>query len=637
MSDSSLTPLRIQCLKIHNKEVGETVGSIKWKLVLLYVILVVFVIVISGVYIVVNIQQSEYNDTYKELEYTAKRITETLMMAGTDENKTVTDMFKDVISALMLESINMESKYIYLLDENGNAIYYRDEPLSAADRSSRTIIDAMDGKTTTKLYVHQISVPLGDGSPNTVTVGDYAAAFHVSEAGGTDKLYILFLRQSMAEVQETMKNTTMIIIASSIIGILISGVLAYFLASSISRPIQRLTRKTQEMAKGNLDITTKKMLPHALEAQDELDELENNFNYMAQELSKMLREVNSEKNKLSTVFAHMADGLVVYDLNGNVIHFNPAARRLMGRRIMKSSFSQIFSPLSLEALLQRGNDTYSQMIQFQDSYINAVFAAYMDEERQSAGLIVVLQDMTEQKQLEEMQKEFVANVSHELRTPITTIKSYVETLLDGEAQDPEILSNFLGVINNESDRMAGLITELLELSRIDSRQVKLKIESVNLAQLVEDSVLRHQIHAEKKSQTLLYETPDVECWIQGDPSRMEQVFRNLIINAVKYSPPEATIRVGIRVDESKRQARVYVRDNGIGIEPKERDRIFERFYRVDKARSRSMGGTGLGLSIAKEIMELHGGSIQVDSIYGKGSTFWLTFPFESRREDMEEK
>ena len=277
------------------------------------------------------------------------------------------------------------------------------------------------------------------------------------------------------------------------------------------------------------------------------------------------------------------------------------------------------------------------MIQFQDSYINAVFAAYMDEERQSAGLIVVLQDMTEQKQLEEMQKEFVANVSHELRTPITTIKSYVETLLDGEAQDPEILSNFLGVINNESDRMAGLITELLELSRIDSRQVKLKIESVNLAQLVEDSVLRHQIHAEKKSQTLLYETPDVECWIQGDPSRMEQVFRNLIINAVKYSPPEATIRVGIRVDESKRQARVYVRDNGIGIEPKERDRIFERFYRVDKARSRSMGGTGLGLSIAKEIMELHGGSIQVDSIYGKGSTFWLTFPFESRREDMEEK
>ena len=265
-------------------------------------------------------------------------------------------------------------------------------------------------------------------------------------------------------------------------------------------------------------------------------------------------------------------------------------------------------------------------MQVEDSYINAIFVEYEEEEEtgSAAGLIVVLQDTTEQKQVEEMQKEFVANVSHELRTPITTIKSYVETLMEGAKDEPEIEDQFLHVINHESDRMTHLISELLELSRIDSRQIKLKREPVNLTEIVERSVYEHRILADRNQQKLEFKGPDKPYYILADTTRVEQVLRNLITNAIKYSPEKASITLGMRKKASRIE--VYVKDTGMGIEKKEQERIFERFYRVDKARSRSMGGTGLGLAIAREIMDMHRGDIWVESDIGKGSTFWLSFP-----------
>lgn len=603
-------------------------GSIKWKLVFLYILLVVFVIVVSGVYIIMSVQRNQYKEIYTELEYTSDRIVDTLQTASLEEESDIQAVFAEVISALMLESVNMDTKNIYLLDQNGDMVYYRDSALTQADLASRTIMDALAGKTIDELYVHRVNE-----EEESISVGDYARSFPLRyRSSGESNTYILFIRQTMAEVERTVYNTMMIIITASAVAILIAGVLAYFLAGTISSPLRRLTHKTQEMAKGNLEAAGEEpAIP--LGNNDELMELESNFAYMGRELSNMLREVNNEKNKLSTVFSYMADGLVVYNTEGAMVQSNPAAAKLLGDRILYEDFNAVFAPLTIEELLASEEKTHTQLMRVEDAYINAIFVEYMEEEGVIAGLIVVLQDTTEQKQMEEMQKEFVANVSHELRTPITTIKSYVETLMDGAKDEPEVEEQFLHVINHESDRMTYLITELLELSRIDSRQVKLQLEPVDLTQLVRDSVEEHLFLARQKEQSLTFTGSTASYFIEADKQRVEQVLRNLITNAVKYSPEKASITLGMRPRPRTGRIEVFVRDTGMGIEKKEQERIFERFYRVDKARSRSMGGTGLGLAIAREIMDMHHGEIWVESRYGSGSTFWLSFPLLEPKEE----
>ncbi|MCR5004509.1 MAG: cell wall metabolism sensor histidine kinase WalK [Clostridiales bacterium] len=594
---------------------------------LLYILLVVFVIVVSGVYIIMSVQRNQYRDTYTELEYTSDRIVDTLQTASLEEESDIQAVFAEVLSALMLESVNLDAKNIYLLDQNGDMIYYRDAALTQADLASRAIMDAMDGRKNDELYVHRVNE-----NDQGVSVGDYARSFDLRyRSSGTDSTYILFIRQTLTEVENTVYNTMMIIITASVVAILVAGVLAYFLAGTISNPLRRLTRKTQEMAKGNLEAAAQETV--AMGNNDELTELESNFAYMGRELSNMLREVNNEKNKLSTVFSYMADGLVVYDTEGKLVQSNPAAARLLGDRILYEDFDKIFAPFTIQELLESEEKTHTQLMQVDDAYINAIFVEYMEEEGVVAGLIVVLQDTTEAKQMEEMQKEFVANVSHELRTPITTIKSYVETLIDGAKDEPEVEDQFLGVINHESDRMTHLISELLELSRIDSRQVKLQLEPVDLTDLVKNSVDEHVFLAQQKEQTLSFVGPEQPHYIEADTQRVEQVLRNLITNAIKYSPKKASITLGMRPQPRTGRVEVFVRDTGMGIEKKEQERIFERFYRVDKARSRSMGGTGLGLAISREIMEMHHGEIWVESQYGKGSTFWLSFPLMDQKEE----
>ena len=250
---------------------------------------------------------------------------------------------------------------------------------------------------------------------------------------------------------------------------------------------------------------------------------------------------------------------------------------------------------------------------------------------------MVLQDVTEQRRAEQMQREFVANVSHELRTPITTVKSYVETILDGNVREEEMLVAFLNVINKESDRMTSLIGELLELSRIDNRQVQLRMEEVDLTDLLTDCVRRYRISAQKKEQTMEMLPAGPSLLVECDRSRIEQVLRNILMNAVNYSPEGAHITAWSSLDAERQEGILHIKDTGMGIPYKEQKRIFERFYRIDKARSRISGGTGLGLAIAKEMMEMHHGRIELDSIPGKGSTFHLIFPLSIREEIDEEE
>ena len=259
-----------------------------------------------------------------------------------------------------------------------------------------------------------------------------------------------------------------------------------------------------------------------------------------------------------------------------------------------------------------------------DKYINASFSPYLSEKDVFAGVVVVLQDNTEMKRLDDMRKEFVANVSHELRTPLTTVKSYAETLLDGALDDRETAEEFLGIINNEADRMSFLVRDLLQLSRFDNNQIELSLSRINVDSFISENIKASRILADNKKQSLIFIPMGKEVYINADRGRITQVINNVITNAIKYSPEGSTVKVW--AEDSEDMVKIFVEDNGIGISKNDLPRIFERFYRVDKARSRAMGGTGLGLAIAKEIMERHGGSISVESELLQGTKMTLCFP-----------
>jgi len=395
------------------------------------------------------------------------------------------------------------------------------------------------------------------------------------------------------------------------------------MSKTITSPIISVMHKAEKMAEGDFEqqLTVK--------SEDEIGNLTKTFNYMANELKNTLSEISSEKNKVTTILNYMADGVMAFDLKGTVIHINPAAKKLLGNEIEDKPFQDFAEIVGLDIKIEnivyfdespvRELDTI-----INDMFVKVYFAVFTDTNRKPEGIIVVLRDVTEQQKLDRMRREFVANVSHELRTPITSIKSYTETLLDGAAEDPETTDRFLNVINSEADRMTRLVKDLLQLSRLDNEQMSWKIEKVSLKDIVKSIVNRMQLEAGRKNQKLesfvIGEIPD----ISADKDRIEQVMVNIINNALKYTPDngQITVYVGKLIND------VYVKvtDTGIGIPNESLDRVFERFYRVDKARSRDLGGTGLGLAIAKEIIEAHGGTINITSEAAKGTEVTVRLP-----------
>ncbi|HOA56062.1 MAG TPA: ATP-binding protein, partial [Clostridiales bacterium] len=361
---------------------------------------------------------------------------------------------------------------------------------------------------------------------------------------------------------------------------------------------------------------------------DEIGKLADTFNYMAANLKNTLIEISSEKSKMETILNYMTDGIIAFNLKGEVIHTNPASARILGAdglMTFQEYRTRFGFEYSLEDVLYlQSRHTTEMNLALGDKSIKVYFAVFTDESKRPEGVIAVLQDITEQQRLEDMRKEFVANVSHELRTPLTSIKSYSETLLDGALEDRETAEDFLTVINTEADRMTRLIRDLLQLSRLDNQQTKWSFKKMSLVDLIKSTVERMKIEVDSRQQQIecfvINEIPEIE----GDYGRLEQVAFNIIGNAVKYTPEGGTITVYI----GKIYNDVYfkVADTGIGIPEEDLDRIFERFYRVDKARSREMGGTGLGLSIAKEIVEAHKGTINISSKIGMGTEVTVRLP-----------
>ena len=437
---------------------------------------------------------------------------------------------------------------------------------------------------------------------------------------GGDNAFILYILDNKETVSDLNSQLFQIIMQALLIGLLISALLSFLLSKTMVGPIEKLTVGAERVAAGNFDSK----LP--IESTDEIGILTGTFNEMADVLQSTLAAVENERNKLDTLFLHMTDGVVAFDRSGHLIHCNPAATELLARSIGPDcTYEELLGdlhPFETVLALQKPNYIEDELVA--GGHTLALYLTPFSDKAQG-GVLILLHDITEQHRNEERRKEFVANVSHELRTPLTNVRSYAETLRDAGGEIPrETENSFLDIIITETDRMTHIVQDLLTLSRLDAGSTEMVFTRFPFGDAIESVIRSNQLNARQRGHTLTYAPEGTLPLIMGDRSRLEQVMMNVLGNAIKYTPDGGHIRItaGAGADT----VWMEVSDDGIGIPEKDRERIFDRFYRVDKARSRESGGTGLGLSIAREIVQRHHGSITLVPHSGNGTTIRMELP-----------
>lgn len=442
---------------------------------------------------------------------------------------------------------------------------------------------------------------------------------------------VIYLVAKKENVYSQMKTINNILATGTGIALLITAVLGILLAQTITRPISDMRKQAQAMAKGNFSRKVKVF------GYDEIGQLAITFNNLTKKLQEAQATTEGERRKLSSVLSYMTDGVVATDRKGRVILINEPAAKLLSVSRETILSSSIVSLLGLEEdysfedlLVEKESLILDYSTATKPLILRANFSVIQKETGFVNGLITVLHDITEQEKIDLERREFVANVSHELRTPLTTMRSYLEALSDGAWKDEEIAPNFLSVTQTETERMIRLVNDLLQLSKMDSKDYRLKKEWFNFVDFFNRIIDRFEII---KDENTAFERKllDYAAFVEGDADKLTQVLDNIISNAMKYSPQGG--KITFKVEEKEDHIVVSVSDQGMGIPKENLQQIFERFYRVDKARTRKLGGTGLGLAIAKEMVEAHGGEIWAESVEGKGTTVSFTLPYDPNEED----
>ncbi|MGP4107832.1 cell wall metabolism sensor histidine kinase WalK [Virgibacillus sp. L01] len=439
----------------------------------------------------------------------------------------------------------------------------------------------------------------------------------------------LYIESSINGVYNQMEDINNIFLRGSILAITVSAFLGILVARTITKPILEMRRQTQIMAREDFSQKVN------VYGSDEIGQLAVSFNDLNAKLKHSRALTEEERRKLSSVLSSMSDGVIATDKSGAVTLMNDAAARLIGRSPEEAQGEFLLDVLELDEKtvdISDLPDSGSMIIDFSDQdnffLIRANFSTIADDEADITGFITVISDVTEQQKVEQERREFVSNVSHELRTPLTTMRSYIEALTEGAWEDKEIAPKFLSVTQNETERMIRMVNDLLQLSRMDDKDYSLQKEKTDFITFFHHVIDRFDMNVSEKI-TLQRELPDSQFHVWMDKDKMTQVLDNIISNAIKYSPEGGTIRFS--VVKQKNQMLVSIEDQGMGIAYEKLDKIFERFYRADKARTRKLGGTGLGLAIAKEMVEAHHGKVWAKSQEGKGTTILFTLPLMNKK------
>ena len=575
--------------------------SLRMKLVMILVILILALMTVIGAFLINGVGNFYISEFYVQMEQTFSQDFISQLQRLAQQSQDTPREMKELLMAQSGLGIDISCRNVYILSPTGDVLTASDQETSV--EVTANILTAMNGEI---------------GQDSSITSSYMDLAVPIKTENGS---YIVYVRDNKATVDKLTGQVLNIILQALALGLVICLVLSFLLAQILITPIRALTIGTRQVAAGDfsqrLEVTSR----------DEIGVLTRNFNYMSQVLRDTLSEVENERNKLSTLFLHMTDGVVAFSPAGLVIHSNPAASQMLSRPMdPTTSFQDLFAEdAAFDQILTLKRPQYLEAQKTVGERELELFMAPYSADQAPGGVMVVIHDVTEQRRSEQARREFVANVSHELRTPLTNIKSYAETVIAaGDELPPELHNNFMGVIVSEADRMTRIVQDLLTLSKIDYGKMEMNVSRFSFSKAVRSVYEAVALNAESHGHTLTFSCEENMPDVDGDRERIEQVIMNIVSNAIKYTPDGG--KIAITAATSGRNVFVRISDNGIGIPEKDLPRLFERFYRVDKARSRESGGTGLGLSIAKEILNQHKGDIRIESVYGEGTDVTITLP-----------
>lgn len=585
-----------------------------FKIILILVIFILIVMSVVGAVLISSVL-GYYNDQFsscmaQNLEGDAQ-LRQYLEAAMADGDADFAAKQKSILASYASRLGIDDYRNYYILDADGGFLDGSDTAGGEALAETPNLVAAINGRL---------------GSENTAgsDYADYALPLTVG-----DTSCIIYLRDTQDELHEINWMLFSIILQALFVGLLIAILLSFFLARAISMPLSRLTEGVQRVAKGDFKDKI------SVHSSDEIGVLTENFNTMSRMLEENLDEINGEREKLETVLSCLKDAVITFGQDGRPLQINRAATDLFAdAKREELTLDYIFSLLHYEGggidiSLDDGGDVPA--VRYNGKVYELYFGniRYRDASSMREGVILVIHDVTQSYELDRSRREFVANASHELRTPLTTIKMVIEALAGDEGVTKnEMNKSFLDMAETESTRMELLIKNLLTLSQLDSKTMSFNVREFDLEESLAYLAKSLAVNASAHGHKLTFDGAYDPVIIRGDRIRIEQILINITSNAIKYTPDGG--RISLRLHDLGDRAEITITDNGVGIPAEDIPHLFERFYRVEKARSSDKGGTGLGLAIAREFAAAHGGDIRVSSIVGKGTTFTVTLPKQGK-------
>jgi two-component system sensor histidine kinase VicK len=612
-----------------NKKI-RLVHSIHFKIPMLFILLLLVSLQLIGAYFIRELETKMISNFDSQMSLNAGFLEKTLqpiLMADDTEKleESVQTILSDFTGSNILET--------QVMDEQGYILGINDQTLQtligtkSTDRDVQQVI-LLDAPSSYQ-YVKE--------DTNSRVLKNISPIYSTDNTGTL--IGVLVMESNIESVYSQMSQTVGIFLNASVVAIIITVVLAVIISRGITRPISEMRRQTANIADG--DYSGKVTVYGA----DELGELADTINNLSYKVKDAQETTESERQRLDSVLRHMTDGVLATDRRGKIIIINSRAMDLLSISQDKAIGQSIMKVLKLgeKFTFRQLLETQDELIlniptEDQDTILRGEFSVIQRESGFISGLVCVLSDITEQEKVEQERRSFVSNVSHELRTPLTSVKSYTESLIDGAWEDKDIAPEFLKVISTETDRMIRMITDLLNLSRMDQGKQELNLEFVSINELVAHIIDRFEVvlkseQYRNKKYKIERDFTQRTLWVEIDQDKFIQVIDNIMNNAIKYSPDGG--KITCRLMETHNSVVISITDEGLGIPRKDIGHVFDRFYRVDKARARSMGGTGLGLAISKEVVQLHGGKIWVTSVENKGSTFFISLPYIPMDEEDE--
>ncbi len=612
--------------------------SINFKIGLSFILILIVTIEIIGAYFVQRLEEQNVSDFENSIvvpAYTLNQISDNL----NDNDSATRDNISNVIQDYARN--NSDITDIQIVDRNGIIVGTKD-----VDKSSligtKTMKNQIKQSISNGKKITQIYYDKGTGS-------SYESVSPVSSPDNSSIVGAVYVRASMESVYTGINNIIVIFLTASLVAGLLGAVIAIFISRAITRPIDEMKQQAVRMAEGDYSGQVRVYSP------DELGQLAMAVNDLSVKVEEATENSESERRRLDSVLTQMSDGVIATNRLGNITVINEMAQEFLNKDEEEADGKSLVEVLGIDDKI-----TFDELLENPDPMVietsdgpdeeydenddnslilNADFSLIQRNSGFISGMVCVLHDVTEQQKIDSERRQFVSNVSHELRTPLTSISSYIDALNNGAWKDQKLAPQFLNVTAEETDRMIRMIQDLLSLSRMDQGRSKLDKELVNFNEFFSyildrfDMMLKKEKADAKEDDTKVVKNYRIkriftnkDLWVELDTDKMTQVMDNIMNNAIKYSPDGGVITC--RLLETNKHIIISISDEGLGIPRKDIKKVFERFYRVDKARSRKQGGTGLGLSISKEIVEQHKGRIWVNSAEGKGSTFYISLPFD---------